>query len=118
MDTPASHIGQQSVDTALRALGSRPGGLGPAEIARRLTEFGPNRVAPVAARSLLFAGTAIVAGECTAAVFATGMHTEFGRIAQLTDSAGETESPLQREIRRVSRPCSARARSWRSPATA
>jgi sodium/potassium-transporting ATPase subunit alpha len=54
------------------------------------------------AQNLLFAGTLIIAGECTAVVFATGMHTEFGRIAHLTQTAGETESPLQREIRRVS----------------
>lgn len=53
-------------------------------------------------QNLLFAGTLIIAGECTAVVFATGMRTEFGRIAHLTQTAGETESPLQREIRRVS----------------
>ena len=58
---------------------------------------------PLAARSLLLAGTLIVAGECSAVVHATGMRTEFGRIAHLTQTAGETESPLQKEIRRVSR---------------
>jgi sodium/potassium-transporting ATPase subunit alpha len=58
---------------------------------------------PLAARSLLLAGTMIVSGECTGVVFATGMRTEFGRIADLTQTAGETESPLQKEIRRVSR---------------
>ena len=55
------------------------------------------------ANNLLFAGTMILAGECTAVVFATGMRTEFGRIAHLTQTAGETDSPLQREIQRVSR---------------
>lgn len=55
------------------------------------------------ARCLLLAGTLIVAGECTAVVHATGMSTEFGRIAHLTQTAGEAESPLQREIRHVSR---------------
>ena len=55
------------------------------------------------AGNLLFAGTLIVAGECVAVVFATGMRTEFGRIAHLTQSAGDTASPLQREIERVSR---------------
>jgi sodium/potassium-transporting ATPase subunit alpha len=58
---------------------------------------------PLAARSLLLAGTLIVSGECSAVVFATGMRTEFGRIAHLMQTAGETESPLQKEIRRVSR---------------
>ncbi|WP_354601597.1 cation-translocating P-type ATPase [Uliginosibacterium flavum] len=58
---------------------------------------------PLAARNLLLAGTLLVSGSCTALVFATGMHTEFGHIAHLTQTAGEVESPLQREIRRVSR---------------
>ncbi len=58
---------------------------------------------PLAARCLLLAGTLIVAGECSAAVYATGMDTEFGQIAHLTQMAGETESTLQKEIRRVSR---------------
>ncbi len=56
----------------------------------------------LAAHDILLAGTAIVSGECRALVYATGMRTEFGRIAHLTQTAGETESPLQREIRRVS----------------
>src|SRR5574343_226032 len=55
------------------------------------------------AGNLLFAGTLIVAGECVAVVFATGMRTEFGRIAHLTQSTGDTASPLQLEIERVSR---------------
>ncbi|MBE9609997.1 cation-transporting P-type ATPase [Chitinilyticum litopenaei] len=55
------------------------------------------------ASNLLFAGTALVAGACRAIVFATGMRTEFGRIAHLTQTAGETGSPLQREIGRLSR---------------
>ncbi len=58
---------------------------------------------PLAARNLLLAGTLVVSGNATALVFATGMRTEFGRIAHLTQTAGEAESPLQREIRRVSR---------------
>ncbi len=58
---------------------------------------------PLAARNLLLAGTLVVSGSATALVFATGMRTEFGRIAHLTQTAGEPESPLQREIRRVSR---------------
>jgi sodium/potassium-transporting ATPase subunit alpha len=58
---------------------------------------------PLSARTLVLAGTLIVSGECSAVVFATGMHTEFGRIAHLTQTAGEVESPLQKEIRRVSR---------------
>ncbi|HEX8964390.1 MAG TPA: cation-transporting P-type ATPase [Rhodocyclaceae bacterium] len=62
-----------------------------------------NGTEPLAAHNLLLAGTAIVSGECRAAAYATGMNTEFGRIAHLTQTAGEAESPLQKEIRRVSR---------------
>ncbi|MBI5785520.1 MAG: cation-transporting P-type ATPase [Rhodocyclales bacterium] len=58
---------------------------------------------PLAARNLLLAGTMILSGECRAVAFTTGMRTEFGRIAHLTQTAGEAESPLQIEIRRVSR---------------
>ena len=54
-------------------------------------------------RNLLFAGTAVVAGEGAAVVFATGMRTEFGRIAGLTMEAGEAPTPLQKEIARLSR---------------
>lgn len=55
------------------------------------------------ARNVLLAGTAVVAGECRAVVFATGMHTEFGKIAHLAQAPGERLSPLQREIVHLSR---------------
>ena len=58
---------------------------------------------PLQAHNLLLAGTSIVSGECRAVVYATGMATEFGDIAHLTQTARESESPLQREIRSVSR---------------
>ncbi|HJW26189.1 MAG TPA: cation-transporting P-type ATPase [Rhodocyclaceae bacterium] len=58
---------------------------------------------PLEARNLVLAGTAVVAGHGQAVVFATGMRTEFGHIARLTQGAGETASPLSREIARVSR---------------
>ncbi|WP_226461381.1 cation-translocating P-type ATPase [Quatrionicoccus australiensis] len=60
-------------------------------------------VDPLAAHCLLLAGTLVVSGEGSAVVYATGMRTEFGHIAHLTQSTGDTESPLQAEIRRVSR---------------
>ena len=55
------------------------------------------------ATNVLLAGTALVSGEGRALVFATGMHTEFGRIAHLTQTADKTESHLQLEIARLSR---------------
>lgn len=54
-------------------------------------------------RNILLAGTSIVAGHAAAVIFATGMHTEFGRIAHLAQRSTDTISPLQREIVRVSR---------------
>ena len=58
---------------------------------------------PLAARNVLLAGTAIVAGTARALVYATGMHTEFGRIARLAQSADHVRTPLQQEIARLSR---------------
>lgn len=60
-------------------------------------------VSPLTARDLLLAGTAVVSGQAEAVVYATGMRTEFGRIAHLTQTAGDVVSPLQREIARLSR---------------
>lgn len=54
-------------------------------------------------RDILHAGTSLVSGEAKAMVYATGMHTEFGDIARLTQAAREPLSPLQKEIARLSR---------------
>src|SRR5258708_32895797 len=53
--------------------------------------------------NLLFAGSSIVSGTGRAVVFATGMLTEFGRIANLTQAVPEEPSPLQRSLTRLSR---------------
>ena len=53
--------------------------------------------------NLLFAGTTIAAGTGKAVVYATGMQTEFGKIAHLTQSVGEQLSPLQKEMQRVTK---------------
>jgi len=58
---------------------------------------------PLDARNVLLAGTSLVSGQARAVVYATGMRTEFGRIAHLTQTVGEAGSPLQREIARLSR---------------
>ncbi len=60
-------------------------------------------VSPLAARNIVLAGTSVVSGQARAVVYATGMRTEFGRIAHLTQTAGAATSPLQREIVRLSR---------------
>jgi magnesium-transporting ATPase (P-type) len=50
---------------------------------------------------VVFAGTSVAHGRGTAVVFATGMSTQFGRIAGLTHAIKEEPSPLSREIQRV-----------------
>jgi calcium-translocating P-type ATPase len=54
-------------------------------------------------RNVALAGASLVAGQARAVVFATGMHTEFGRIAHLTQTAGDVISPLRIEIAHLSR---------------
>ena len=49
-------------------------------------------------KNVVLAGTSMVSGRAKAVVFATGMHTEFGKIAHLTQTAGEEISPLRKEI--------------------
>ena len=53
--------------------------------------------------NILLAGTALVSGQAKAVVVATGMQTEFGKIAHLVQTAGESVSPLRREITHLSR---------------
>ncbi|MEU2102181.1 cation-transporting P-type ATPase [Nocardia sp. NPDC019255] len=53
------------------------------------------------ARELVFSGTSCTEGEARAIVFATGMHTELGRIAALSERVERDESPLELQVRRV-----------------
>ena len=53
--------------------------------------------------NLAFAGTLVVSGSGKAVVYATGLATEFGKIAQITGKVVEEVSPLHVEITRVSR---------------
>jgi sodium/potassium-transporting ATPase subunit alpha len=54
-------------------------------------------------KNVMLAGTSMVSGQAKAVVFATGMHTEFGKIAHLTQTAGAEVSPLRKEIAHLSR---------------
>ena len=53
--------------------------------------------------NLVFAGTSVVSGTGRAVVHATGMLTQFGRIAHLTQAVKEEPTPLQVELTRLSR---------------
>jgi len=55
------------------------------------------------ARDLVFSGSTCTGGEARAVVFATGMHTEIGRIAALSQRVRQEESPLERQVRRGAR---------------
>jgi sodium/potassium-transporting ATPase subunit alpha len=55
------------------------------------------------ARNIVFAGTTVFSGSGRAVVFATGDATEFGKVARLTQEVPLHLSPLQLEIRRVTR---------------
>jgi P-type Ca2+ transporter type 2C len=58
---------------------------------------------PAALSNLVFAGTTVSSGRGEAIAFATGATTEFGRIAHLTHLEREQPSPLERELRHVTR---------------
>jgi len=53
------------------------------------------------ARDLVFSGTTCTGGEASAIVVATGMRTELGRIAALSERVKPEQSPLERQVRRV-----------------
>lgn len=54
---------------------------------------------PVAERhSMLFSGTTVVYGRCTAVAAETGMRTEFGKIARILQQEERTQTPLQQKL--------------------
>ncbi len=57
--------------------------------------------APLEAEDLVFAGTLCTGGDAKALVYGTGMHTQLGRIAALSQGAVDEISPLQRQVNRA-----------------
>ncbi len=55
----------------------------------------------LAAEDLVFAGTLCTGGEAEGVVYATGMATQLGRIAALSQRVKPEISPLQRQVNRV-----------------
>ena len=51
--------------------------------------------------NLIFAGTSVASGTGKAVVYATGMLTQFGRIAHLTQTVQEEPSRFQKELERL-----------------
>ena len=62
-----------------------------------------NAVALGDLRNLLFMGTVVAEGSVRAIVYATGGATELGKIARVVKEVGETETPLQEQVRRLGR---------------
>jgi calcium-translocating P-type ATPase len=55
----------------------------------------------LSAHELVFSGTGCTGGEARGVAFATGMATEIGRIAALSERVKPEPSPLERQVRRV-----------------
>ncbi len=49
-------------------------------------------------RNMIFSGTLVQSGNGAAIVYGTGMNTQLGRIARLTEQTGEVASPLRKEL--------------------
>ena len=61
----------------------------PVKIVEKAYLYSPN---------LVFMSTSVAKGQGKAVVYATGMNTQFGKIANLTQTIQEEESPLEKEI--------------------
>jgi len=59
-------------------------------------------VDPLRLTNVIYAGTSVSSGSGKAIVFATGMNSQFGKIANLTQGVKEQLSPLQKEINKAS----------------
>ncbi len=67
----------------------------------RSAEFTDSAGPVIEARNLVFSGSACVGGEGRVLVVSTGMQTELGRIAALTERVETELSPLELQVRRV-----------------
>jgi calcium-translocating P-type ATPase len=67
----------------------------------RSADGGDGSLPLLQAPDLVFSGTACTGGEAQALVTATGMGTELGRIAALSQRVGRDESPLEHQVKRV-----------------
>lgn len=68
----------------------------------KTTKYDPGE-GSYAESNLVYSGTTVGAGTARAIAFATGMNTEFGRIASLTQKQTKTTSPLTAELNRLTK---------------
>jgi P-type Ca2+ transporter type 2C len=62
-----------------------------------------NDISLLQSPNLVFMGTNVASGSGTAIVYATGMDTQFGKIASLTQNIKIEQSPLQKQLEKVAR---------------
>ena len=65
---------------------------------RKKGEALDGEVSYLEAENMVFSGTSAAAGTCRAVVVSTGMASEFGKIAGLTQNTEKSLSPLQKEL--------------------
>jgi Ca2+-transporting ATPase len=53
--------------------------------------------------NLVFTGTTVTIGTGRAVAYATGMETEFGKIAAMTQAVEDEESPIQQQMKRITK---------------
>ena len=90
-----AHLVEGAIDADLSTL------TGESVPVARSADAGGTATPLLAARELVFSGTNCTGGEARSLVFATGMATELGRIAALSQRVEREESPLERQVRRV-----------------
>ena len=74
---------------------------GESALAHRTSAAFATDVPLLQATELVFSGTTCASGEARAVVFATGMLSELGRIAALSERVTQQQSPLDQQVRRV-----------------
>jgi calcium-translocating P-type ATPase len=67
----------------------------------RTAEAADVGVSPLEARDLVFSGSSCTGGEARGVVVATGMLTELGRVAALSQRVEREQSPLEKQVKRV-----------------
>ena len=68
----------------------------------KTTDYAPGE-GSYAEANLVYSGTTVGSGTARAIAFATGMNTEFGKIAQLTQKQNKVDSPLTQELNRLTK---------------
>jgi Ca2+-transporting ATPase len=71
--------------------------------ARKISDAVLEKISITESPNMVFAGTTVAAGSGKALITATGMNTQFGKIATLTQSVEEELSPLQKEMKFVTK---------------